>query len=259
MNDLLQSFLLAIMVTGFAFYKKWLSSSGTIAATLMGCFIWYAGKWSTTLPILFFFVSSSFISKLPNTTKYSINEVQTKPRNAIQVLCNGGIACVCLAFYHFNKSNAYWLVGFCTSLAVSMSDTWSSELGSRYGGKTIDILRLKPTTPGISGGVSVIGTIAGFLASLLMAVLCNYLFQLNIWQSLMIVLLGFGGMILDSILGSQFQALYQSSNGSPLEINPTSHQATLIKGFSWMSNNLVNIISNVIITAIALITGMAST
>jgi uncharacterized membrane protein len=55
-------------------------------------------------------------------------------------------------------------------------------------------------------------------------------------------------MLLDSIIGSVFQAKYLSSEG--LSDGKVGKQSQLISGYSWMSNDWVNLISNILITAL---------
>ena len=51
------------------------------------------------------------------------------------------------------------------SMAAATSDTWSSEIGIYFKGKTFDIFKMRPVPPGVSGGMSRYGTLAGILGS----------------------------------------------------------------------------------------------
>jgi uncharacterized membrane protein len=75
-----------------------------------------------------------------------------------------------------------------------------------------------------------------------------YLTELSIFTCILLASCGILGMFLDSIIGSVFQAKYLSSEG--LSDEKVGRQSQLVSGYSWMSNDWVNLISNVLITAI---------
>jgi hypothetical protein len=78
-----------------------------------------------------------------------------------------------------------------------------------YRGQTYDILRWQKITPGLSGGVSVVGTLAGLPGSAIMVLLAGLIFPFSWFEQSVLMLGGFGGMLLDSILGSVLQAKYR--------------------------------------------------
>ena len=99
---------------------------------------------------------------------------------------------------------------------------------------------------GLSGGVSLIGTLAGLTGAFLIGLL--YLVFTHKWQSpLLITAVGFAGTLLDSIIGSSAQAVYRLTNGMRTEVQMPG-ETILEKGFPWMTNDLVNFLSNVVLT-----------
>ncbi|NDG50758.1 MAG: DUF92 domain-containing protein, partial [Rhodospirillales bacterium] len=63
----------------------------------------------------------------------------------------------------------HWQVLAWCSFAISICDTISSEVGTAIGGKTFNITNFRVMKPGLSGGVSIAGTVGGFIALLLLA------------------------------------------------------------------------------------------
>ena len=59
-------------------------------------------------------------------------------------------------------------VGFVASLATKLSDTFASEVGKAYGKTTYLSTSFKRVPPGTEGAVSLEGTLAGVLGSLLL-------------------------------------------------------------------------------------------
>ncbi len=249
MSTLLIAITLAGIVSITAYYNKWLDAGGACVAAVMGAIVWMAGGWGTAMPMLLFFISGSLFSKLQKNRMSAASEKQSNPRDFIQVLCNGGIAVFCLLLWMIEKKNE-WLVGYFLSLSVSTADTWSSELGMKWGGKVVDIIGLRPLPTGISGGISWQGSGFGLVGSLLIGMVGFWLFKLTIFQSIAIIAGGFTGMLLDSTLGSTLQARYRLNNGEMSEFVKHNENGRLEKGFAWMTNDLVNLLSNFIITAI---------
>ncbi len=72
------------------------------------------------------------------------------------------------------------------------------------------------------------------------------------WQLVAVVTIaGFMGMVADSILGSRSQRRYMQADGTLADVpSPGAH---LHSGKKWMSNDLVNLISNAMTTGIMLL------
>jgi uncharacterized protein (TIGR00297 family) len=248
--NLLLAVLLANVFCQVAFYRKWLDASGALAATVLGSVILLTGGWKLTLPVIIFFITGSLFSRLKGKS-VATDVKSNKPRDYVQVLCNGGLGMVCLLLF-LARGNAIFISTYFLSIAVSTADTWSSEIGMRFGGKVVDILTWKSLEKGISGGISVLGTLAGFVGALSIGLLYYWLFNRSNNSLLIITTGGFAGMLLDSIIGSRFQARYRLDNGTLVEFIPGSAGAKPEKGLAWMTNDLVNLISNLAITASAI-------
>ncbi|MEM7575207.1 MAG: DUF92 domain-containing protein [Bacteroidota bacterium] len=177
-------------------------------------------------------------------------------------------------------NNLFWLAIPLASLSIATADTWSSEVGQYFRGPTYDILRWKKVAPGLSGGISLMGTIAGLTGAMLIGSLLFVMAmpafpkypQSTIFSHfrlfLLVTSIGFLGMLIDSLLGSAFQAKYQGG-GAPApttlkqKITTSSGLEALdlrdqpqfpgqqpIKGFSWMSNDWVNLLSQLVVVGL---------
>ncbi len=219
------------------YHRGWLSASGAISAWLMAVGIIAFGGIYWLLPPLVFLVTGTLLAKLPGKTAHDVK--QGRARDHIQVWCNGGIAL--LALWLGDKHGSLL---FLISIAISCADTCSSELGTRFGRKTVHPLTFKPMMSGTSGGMSLWGTVAAVPAALLIALFAE---TPEAW--LMITLAGFSGMWLDSIFGALFQAKFRYADGLIRE-NP-GPGATQIQGLFWVNNDVVNVASNAAVTGIA--------
>lgn len=227
-------FLILMLVLAFlAYYKKWLTVSGATASFLIGCLVIFFGSIIYLVPLAIFLITGSLASTI------SKDKEEKTGRSAIQVFANGIIATICLVIFYFTLSHVFW-IAFFASIAISMTDTMSSEIGKYFKQTTYDIVLWKKTAVGLSGGVSLYGSIAGLLASALFSIVVYFIFALSVQNAMLVFSIGFVGMLVDSVLGSVLQAKYKNVYGIVVE-NKTN---SLIKGYAWCTNDVVNVLSN---------------
>lgn len=239
--------MLALAAFGYiAWQKKWLNAGGSITAALLGFIIWVSSNWHGLLLIGVFFLSGSFLGKLKKSGGESIAAKSGKPRDFKQVLCNGGVAGCCLLWYGLTAESLAFTL-FAVSVAISMSDTWSSEIGMWAKGKVVDIVGFRALPPGISGGISFSGTMAGLAGAAVIAILSSFI---GIPSPLYVFIFGFLGMLTDSLFGSLYQIRYLVGQ-IKVEEKPENRIFTKEKGHVWMDNDLVNLLSNLLVTILA--------
>ncbi len=237
----------------FAFHKittarQLLTSEGAWTALLFGGWVIFFTNEKWLIPLFFFFGSSALIAKLFPTNSKSTDKKHGKPRDYFQVICNGFPYVVASSFADFTPDLTFILLG--TAMAAATADTWSSEIGMYFKGTTVDIFNFRKQSPGVSGGMSWQGSLAGLLGSLLVAVICSYLTFKNLNPMYIKMVTGFGflGMCLDSLLGSLFQVKYQKKgNFSDTKKSGYRYQS----GLKWMTNDMVNLWSNSLIVLLA--------
>lgn len=97
------------------------------------------------------------------------------------------------------------LIGYVASLATKLSDTFASEIGKAYGKRTFLITTFRPVPPGTEGAVSLEGTLAGVVGSILMAV-AGVKLRLMAWDTVPLVLVAaFVATNVESLLGATLQ------------------------------------------------------
>ena len=126
------------VMTYFIFKMKWLSASGAIGASLLGWLLIISPDPVWVSPAIVFLVLGTLISKLP---KKDVRP-EGAGRNANQVFYNGGVYAIFLGLY-FISHQMVFLVGGLASLTAAMSDTASSEIGSRFSKRTFNIANWK--------------------------------------------------------------------------------------------------------------------
>ncbi|GAB6926427.1 DUF92 domain-containing protein [Paenibacillus sp. JCM 10914] len=245
----------ATLVAGAAYWKGSLSASGTAAAVLMGTIYYGAGDvfWFGTL--LLFFITSTLLSRYGKKRKMDLEKsyAKTGRRDAGQVLANGGIGMM-LCLLHAWHPSEVWVLLFIGVMATVTADTWATELGSLSRSAPRSILSGKVLTTGESGGVSWLGSLAATAGSLLIGVsgwLLGVVAGMDIsamsyiWAGLAG---GLVGAFADSFLGATLQVMYRCGVcGKSVEVSRHCDKPTQrLRGYGWMSNDAVNLISSLL-------------
>jgi uncharacterized protein (TIGR00297 family) len=240
-TELVLMFVGALLLGPVLYRRRWLTAEGSSAAVWMGLLLTaQLGTKALLLPIAFLIFGSL-------SSKLNAQEKEKQGRNALQVFANGGLSM--LLSLLTPTLPAAW-IHFCFALifAVANADTMSSEIGKYLRGNTYDIIRWHKTTPGPSGGVSWQGTLAGLLGSAVITLLAGCIFPLSPFEQLVLLFGGFGGMLLDSVLGSVLQAKYEVEG----QVSESGTAAQLLRGLHWCNNDWVNLLSILLMVLLGL-------
>ncbi len=260
MIDLMQiglGFVLSIVIGGIAFARRSLSESGWLGAILVGTLTFGFGGWPWGLTLIVFFVSSSILSHY----KESIKERRAAEkfakggrRDFFQTIANGGLGALCAVAYALGNQPPALLAAFVGLMATVTADTWATELGVLSPHQPRLITTRQPVPPGTSGGVTLMGTTAAAAGGLLIGI-TMFLFSwlalpgapLPWWMIVAGILGGLGGALFDSLLGATVQAIYVYPDGRETErrIARDGTPNRFLRGWRWMDNDLVNLISSV--------------
>lgn len=251
--QLLLGITLAIVIAALAYRARSLTTSGALAAALLGTVVFGLGGFAWALLLLGFFVSSSVLSRLSAGRKRTLAEKFSKGsrRDAAQVLANGGAAGLFVLLHLLFPSAVWPWLGFAGSLAAVNADTWATELGVLSPRLPVKITTWKPVERGASGGVSLAGTLAATAGAALIGLLAALVMPSQPERHLLwlaglpvIAFAGLFGSLVDSYLGATLQAIYtcpacrKETERHPLHLcgSPT----TQIRGLPWLDNDWVN-------------------
>ncbi|WP_075982304.1 DUF92 domain-containing protein [Bacillus massilinigeriensis] len=239
---------LIIMLMAFGGYSaRLLTKSGMFAAMIVGFIVYFSIGIKGFILMGVFFISSSVWSKYKRMQKNKIEEKHAKGsrRDMLQVFANGGMASLACLIYIVSK-DPLWIIVYCSAIACSNSDTWASEIGSLSRNSPIYVRNFRKVEPGTSGAVSMLGTFAAFCGALLIAVISYLLFHLTVLTASVILIFGFLGNVIDTILGAFFQARY-SCIQCGLSTEKTVHcgkKTRIEEGFTWLNNDMVNFLAS---------------
>ncbi len=205
--------LLTPAIIAFAYKKKALTVSGIIAAIILDVVISISLGNLGFIILLIFFVGGIAVDKIKKSKEKcrqkekSGIEKRGSCRDHVQVLANGSVAALCAILYLIIREDVF-VIAFVASLAEALADTVASGIGVLHG-RAFDPFRMKPCTPGVSGGMSLMGTSASAVAALIVATISLAFEPIGITSALIIALSAILGGIFDSFLGSLLQVKYK--------------------------------------------------
>ena len=125
------------------------------------------------------------------------------------------------------------LLGYVASFSTKLSDTVASEIGKAYGKRTFLITTLQPVPRGTEGAVSLEGTLAGVVASILVATIGWGVGSIDVWGILVCAIAAAIATTVESLIG-----------------------ATLQTQFAWLTNEAVNFINTTVGALVAIALGV---
>ena len=190
-----------------------------------------------------FFVSSNLVSRVRPRAVPSGLDPKSDRRDLWQVYANGGAAAFGAALGLIDSSLGIWLVT--ATLAAAAADTWATSIGTRslvlprlpWSGRSVPV--------GSNGGMTLLGTAGGAVGALLVAgtgaIAADMPLLLPVGT-----LIGFFGMVADSMLGALFQGRYHCpacDAASEWRVHRCGAATTREGGMAWLNNDGVNFIA----------------
>lgn len=247
--------ILCILLISFLAYRKQsLTLSGAFFAFFLTIGLYISGGITFLAPLLMFFLSSSFFTKLKTREKEVLEKAlydKGGTRDHVQVLANTGAAFLFAVIYYFMPGQNP-VIAYFVAIAACNADSWASEIGIMSRTAPFSIISFKPVQRGMSGGVTWLGLFSSACGAVFISgVYFVFMFLsvpfINLLMACTVIaLFGFAGSIFDSVLGAVFQPAYlDGSTGKLTEKRFTGKiQNRKVKGFKFFSNDMVNFVSS---------------
>ena len=252
LTQLVNAFLVSTAVTMLALWRETLSGSGVLAALFVGTIIYGLGGWQWGVLLGLFFVTSSLLSHFKEEEKHTVAEKFDKghQRDSGQVLANGGMGTLC-ALCTVIIPSPLWAFAFIGVMATVTADTWATELGtlSRHPPRLITNGRVVEV--GTSGGISLLGTAISLLGGLLIGLAAGWMGMGTSVGGTAVAgaISGLVGSLFDSLLGATVQQIYYCDTCQK-ETERKRHKCGTatrpLRGWSWLDNDLVNLMASVV-------------
>lgn len=188
-----------------AFFAKTVGISGFVAGAALGTLLWVLAGWQGWLMLVLFFLVGSGLTKFGAREKEARGIAEAEggrrgARNALAKVTPGLLAAGFGAW--LGDPYGAWRAAFVATFATAAGDTAGTEVGKAIGRTPILLTSFRRVAPGTIGAVSVEGTVAGIVASVVLAVagaLLNYYSPLAPWKGCAIVAVAaFGGNVFES-------------------------------------------------------------
>ncbi len=241
-----------LLIAVVAIWKKWLTGSGLLGAVTLGFMVLYLGGFSAFTLFLFFFVSCSILSKIKRF--YNSREKKGSQRDLMQVIANGLPAVVALLLSRTAPFRTIAVIGFSASVAEAVADTFSSTFGIMSRDDPVSIMTFTRVPKGISGGVTVLGLLAGAGGAVITALL-HALVIYPSWQHVLLISgSGFLGSLIDSVLGATVQEHFRTPDGKLTEHEYDGDVKNVrVRGLRGFDNDMVNLTSGFLALSLSLL------
>ncbi len=219
--------------------KKLLTLAGIFHAWVLGVLIWGTLGWQGYVIVAFYFLVGSGVTRIGMAEKEAAGIAEKRsgargPENVWGSALTAAICAVGVLVVDFlgqpQAAVSLLLLAYVTSFSTKLSDTCASEVGKAYGQRTFLITTLQPVARGTEGAVSLEGTLAGIVASVAIALLGWGVGLISLTGVLLCVISAFIATNLESLIG-----------------------ATLQSRFTWLTNEVVNILNTAIGACVAVL------
>lgn len=199
-----------------AWRLRQVTTSGAVAGFALGSAIYMGFGYRSFLVLFCFFVLGSAATRVGYATKRrrGIAERRRGARTwreaAANTLAPAFFAVLAIA----TPDQSAFLLALTAALAEAAGDTVASEIGKWASTRAYLITTFRPVPAGEDGGISLVGTAAGFSASIVVVCVGYALGLCAGWGVLAAVLAAFAGNIADSILGALLERRGLATNGA---------------------------------------------
>lgn len=225
-----------------------LTGAGAVAAGAVGTLVLWGTGWSGGAVLAAFFVSSTLVSR--RTPAPGALDPKGGPRDARQVLANGGVAAVVSLLGLREPALGYWLTT--ATLAGAAADTWATSLGARSTVPPRLLWSRRRVPSGTNGGITVLGC-AGAAAGALVVAATGVLAGGPAPLLPAAALVGFLGMVADSWLGASLQGRFHCPACDRPSEWPAHRCGTAtvhVGGLRWLDNDAVNFAATAVSAAL---------
>jgi uncharacterized protein (TIGR00297 family) len=200
--------VVALVTLGFAALAcavRGVNRSGSLAGGLV-CFLLFACLGPTAFATLGTLFLMTWIStRLGYRRKQALGLAEHREgRNSWQVLANLAVPALCSVLFSVT-GNRTLVIAALSALAESATDTVASEIGQYHRQNARMITTWQRVPAGTDGGITIPGSFAGLAAGLVIVAVGTVGGMIPQSQTWIAATAGFGGMLIDSVLGATLQ------------------------------------------------------
>ena len=243
--NLFLALIISTLLALFALWRRALTPIGSLLAWALCLLITFAGGWTAFGVLAATFLCTVAADKLAGS-RADPHGLRRKSgrRDAVRVLCNVGVGALAMALYLMSYRSVF-AVAYAGVMAESLADSLASKLGPLSRQEPRDLCTGRPVPTGLSGGVTLLGTLAEALGASVIAAIWGVGTK-SLSAAIIVFAAGFFGAMADSVFGSRLQAKFRCPVCNTLTEREThcGEPGTLVSGFRRITNDTVNLLSN---------------
>jgi uncharacterized protein (TIGR00297 family) len=266
--NLLIGLVVGAILGWIAYRRRTVTKDGWGVCALSMAITCMAGGWVWAIPLLVYLISSDLWPRLGVAYKrlFVAQYERSYTHNGIAILSRVGWALGLAILALLTKDSQQVLVPFVGALATSYADLMATEIGLLGARPPRVITTGRRAAPGAPGAISIQGLVAGFGGAWLVGLVTllgiatsawvrSRAFERSLlWLPLVGALGGTMGSLVDSLLGSTSQGMYECERcGKILESRKHLCEGSVrqVRGWAWLDNNGVNLVSTAVGAALA--------
>jgi len=263
LKNFFEGLVLGLVLAYISYKKEVITKKAAVTSIAISSLIFLSG-WKNFLILLAFFTLSTLLTFFGYDVKRRKEAAESSHgREWTQIIGAGGITIlwslinVYVSYYNLKEYYIPSLLALIASIAISNADTWAAEIGALS--KNNPRLVYKPwqtVDTGISGGVTLLGEIASLSGSVFISLLSYLLYSdiLEVHHVAMLIIIGWIGEVLDSLIGGLLQVKYYCEKCHKVtekRIHKCGTPTRYYKGIRWIKNETTNFLSS-LMTSIAI-------
>lgn len=217
--------------------------SGAVAGFAVALSIYDTFGFSLFVALIATFILTSVATRAGRSRKERLAISESRHgRDGMQVLANVGLAAATAIASTIvaDKSSGLFLTAALAVLAAAAADTTSSEIGKAFGGTPRLITDWRRVAVGESGGITLLGSLAGVGAAIIVVAAAPFWILPNFnWMLPAVAAACVGaiaGMFFDSLLGATLETRWL--NNDAVNFLSTCFAAAVADGLLWVANHL---------------------
>lgn len=257
-----ESLVISLAAASVAYWRRFLTIPAAIAAAILGGIILALAGWAFASTTAGLFLITALLSERQVRLESGETNGSDQRRNLNQIIANGILLGALAVLHRVTQENSLFLAAYLGCAGAVAGDTWATGATQFTTARPRLLTSRRPVPAGTPGAVSSVGIVLTALAGLCASLL--YLFvaivlagaTVSIANSVTLTIAAITGAVtgslFDSYLGAACQALYTDAQGvltDQREADDSSANA-YVRGWRWLSNDLVNF-SNSIAGALA--------
>ncbi len=223
---------------------------GALGLGVIAFIFYYCGGYKFVLYLVGSYIVLMIISIIRKLMKKDFSNIifKTKSKDIVEVFVNGIVPIVFIILYKALSKEVFLVMSLC-AVSANFVDSLASDIGTLSNKKPYDIFRRTYVEPGLSGGMSLLGSVSSLIGAIIFSLVIILLVNLSFVVLIPLTIIMMFGSFMDSMLGSLAQIKYKCNNCGIITECPThcNMPCERYRGFKFINNDMVNMLSSIMV------------